>query len=268
MFSRLLMLKDFLIFYSQAGTVYSQDSPTLYDFCDRVLDSKKNINLTFTKSYREKCLTDHSQIVVNTIGRESIMLPDNQASVKCIVKTASSSILKCELLIRLAHWNNSTTILELGTNLGIMSSALAENGFIVTSIEGNPKLFSYAKSNLNGFVNCQIIESLFSNFLKDCKSKYDLILIDGNHSYESTIEIIDISKNLLNPEGIIIIDDIRWSAGMKKSWQHVQSESDFNLFIDLFFLGIIGHKSHLQSQLNQKLIPYKFKPWPCHLFRT
>ena len=45
------------------------------------------------------------------------------------------------------------------------------------------------------------------DWLPKCKSSYDLILIDGDHNYQTVYEELKHMDRLLNPNGIIICDD-------------------------------------------------------------
>ncbi len=265
--SKAIMLFDFVRFYFKAETIYQQDSPLIYGFCKNVLERYIQVHLPETTRYQKSCLNNTTAINITPIGSQSKLLSTSQTTIQEIAKTASSNISKCKIITAIAKWNNTSTALELGTNLGIMSSALAESGLSVVTVEGNKELFDRNLTHLQSINNLECHSKLFKDFLKQNNTKFDLIFIDGDHSYKSTIDIIDSTKKILKVGGFIILDDIRWSLGMKKVWDEIISCDQFNLCIDLFAFGIVGTKPDLKAPLHKKLIPKKYKPWPYFFFR-
>lgn len=201
------------------------------------------------------------------MGEPSALLSGQTISISQIAQTSSSDIKKCKTLVRIGRWAKAKTILELGTNLGIATTAFCENDFKVSTVEGQKELYYYAAANLSHYVNCQLYQTTFVDFLKSDRGLYDMIYIDGDHSYSATKLLFNKSKYLLNPEGIIIIDDIRWSGGMKSAWRDIRRDKDFNLIIDLFFMGLVTNRNALKSKIICKLLPRKIKPWPFYFFR-
>ncbi len=201
------------------------------------------------------------------MGEPSALLSGQTISISQIAQTSSSGIKKCKILVQIAKWAKAKTILELGTNLGIATTAFCENGFDLFTVEGDHQLYQYSKAHLNDYANCAIHFAKFSDFLNENSRSYDLIYIDGDHSYTATKMIFNECKSHLNPAGMIIIDDIRWSKGMKSAWRDVQRDEDYNLFIDLFFMGLVTNRNELKSTIICKLLPRKIKPWPFYFFR-
>ena len=258
---------DFVLFYWQAQTIYSQDSPTLFNFCQNVLDAPKSAVLTKTKVYRNRCLKENKKITQHYIGQPSQLHTGSQITIARLAKTSSSGINKCNFIVKLARWSQSKTVLELGTNLGIATMALCENDFDVTSVEANCEIYKFAKRNLIAWPNCDLKFQKFLDHLQKSEKLYDLIFIDGDHSYESTKKLVEKCFKRLETNGIIIIDDIRWSRGMKLVWKEFKNDENFNLCVDLFALGILCNRSELTNKLSVKLIPKHLKPWPIYLFR-
>jgi len=264
---RIRLFLDFIKFYFSARTIYEIDSPLIFSFCESVLDSSSPIKTPITDVYRQKCSRLDQRVSRNwTNQQNSQTLSTDTPRIKDLVRSASSSRQKYQLIVQLALWNDSTEILELGTNLGFTSLALAENDMRVTSIEGNPYLYEFLDKELS-HENLVIENDTFLSYLSRNQKKYDLIYIDGNHQYDATLELINQCHNLLNQNGIILIDDIRWSAGMKKAWSDIQTDERFNVFLDLFMIGLISQNDKVHSRLHFKLMPRKFKPWPYYFFR-
>ena len=263
---KLVLAKDFIQFYFRARTIYQIDSPLIFSFCNEVLDNATLVKTPITNHYRDQCLKDNTSFSRSKINEKSRMSNDSKLVVKNIAKTASSSHYKYKRIVSLAKWNNCRRILELGTNLGFTALALAENGFEVDSVEGDKNTFSYVSKKMN-HSNLNLHFSEFKEFLHSCTKKYDLIFIDGDHNYESTLSLVKKSKNLLNPNGLIIIDDIRWSSDMKRAWRSIAENAHWNLCLDLFLLGIVGKRETTHSKISLALLPKKFRPWPYYFFR-
>ena len=267
MSSRLQMLIDLIKFYSKAQTVYTQDSPFIYSFCIDVLESYQHIDISKTKKYRDSLLKNGQLINVSEVGAGSQIHEKSSLRVKQIVSSASSSINKCKLLVSIANWSKTKRILELGTNLGVCTLAWAENGFEVMTVEGNQELYQFAQKAIEPLDNVVCHYSLFEDYLNRNEEMFDLIYVDGDHSYQATINLIQQSKTFLNPNGVIVIDDIKWSDGMKKAWEKAKQDEYFNFHIDLFALGILSWQESLHYPIHKRLIPKKYKPWPYHFFR-
>lgn len=60
-------------------------------------------------------------------------------------------------------------------------------------------------------------------------SKYDLILIDGDHSYEIVKQDFENYKNLLSKNGIILLHDVKSNSfpGVTKLWNEIENSNDY-----------------------------------------
>ena len=201
------------------------------------------------------------------MGSRSLYTSSHQRRINEIVQHSSSNLNKCEVLIKLGKWSQAKAVLELGTNVGIASTAFIENGFNLTTVEGHREIYNWTHQHLSKYSNCTFIHSPFEDFLDDQKDTYDLIFIDGDHQYDATQLIVKKCKKLLNPGGLIVLDDIRWSQGMKEAWRIISLDQDFNFVIDLFIAGILSNDNQLKQKISLKLIPKRIKPWPIYLFR-
>ena len=265
--SRWIMFLDFLQFYRNSETIYTQDSPLIFSFCKDVLERYREEDLPLSNNYRRSLFKDDRVIDAYCLGSASQVNSSPKKSLSQITKSASSYHEKCQLLVAIARWTKSKYILELGTNTGLATMAWAEADFDIDTVEGNPQLFELSSTSLKKFSNVVCFNSTFSEFLATNTDKYDLIYIDGDHSFEATYDLVQKSKGFLNSNGIIILDDIRWSAEMKMIWKECIRNFGFNLAIDLFALGILSESADLKTSIHKTLIPKKYKPWPYHFFR-
>lgn len=111
-----------------------------------------------------------------------------------------------QFLIRIGGYKK---VLELGTYIGISAMYMADAGAHVITIEKGLEFFQIANDNINnnGFSN-KITNLLDDSikFLKDTHIQCDLIFIDC--AKESYKELLELSIKRLQPNGLIVIDDI------------------------------------------------------------
>ena len=123
-------------------------------------------------------------------------------------------------------------ILELGTAIAYSSINMAsiDNNIIIDTIEKSKKMYDIAKNNIE---KINIFESNVKNrinmYLGDafrllqeniedetgkkvdiCNNKYDIVFIDANKS--KYLDYFNICKNLLNDNGIIILDNVLFAG--------------------------------------------------------
>ena len=118
-------------------------------------------------------------------------------------------------------------ILELGTAIAYSSINMAsiDNNIVIDTIEKSKKMYDIAKDNISNFRGDISIENRINMYLGDafkllqeniedetgkkvdiCNNKYDIVFIDANKS--KYLDYFNICKNLLNDDGIIILDNV------------------------------------------------------------
>ena len=135
-------------------------------------------------------------------------------------------------------------IIEIGTCVGIsgmyLLAGMAErNGGHLITFEGSPELSKIAEANFNGLieilgnknVSFEIVQGPFhETFTKTISSldrPIDLAFVDGNHQEKETIEYHNLLKTRMSKNGVIVHDDITWSAEMVSAWETIKEmESD------------------------------------------
>lgn len=146
------------------------------------------------------------------------------------------------------------SMLELGTGLGVSAFYLANGNPTshLVSIDGMECFQQAAMQVMEklSIKNVELINSSFDAYFESLGSNdaFDLIFIDGSHTYESTIENSHKALKHITPKGIIILDDIRWSKGMFEAWSEIKQDKRVRVSIDLGRLGILFVNSDLQYQ--------------------
>ena len=123
-------------------------------------------------------------------------------------------------------------ILELGTAIAYSSINMAsiDNNIIIDTIEKSKKMYDIAKDNIKKLDICESnIKNRINMYLGDafkllqentedetgkkvniCNNKYDIVFIDANKS--KYLDYFNICKNLLNDNGIIILDNVLFAG--------------------------------------------------------
>ncbi len=159
------------------------------------------------------------------------------------------------MLARLAAWQKPTHILELGTSLGISTlyfAAACPTATIIT-LEGCREVLTLAENNFSqaGMKNIRSMAGPFEKTLPRVLSgdfRPNLVLIDGNHDYQPTLEYFHHLLALATPDTVLIFDDIHWSSGMERAWKEICARPEVTLSIDIFSMGLAFFKSGFVKQ--------------------
>src|ERR1035437_3856049 len=193
---------------------------------------------------RRKLLVSLKQIEVTDFGTGR----SGKRTISEIAERSLKSAKYGQLLFRLAYHFKPSTILELGTSLGISTAYLASanpNAKVIT-IEGCPNIASEAKNNFE-ILGLNNIKSVVGNFdeilpavlcqlpIADCQ----LVFFDGNHRKKPTLKYFTKCLEHAGNDSVFIFGDIHWSDEMEEAWEEIKSHSQVTVTIDLFFLGLV-----------------------------
>jgi predicted O-methyltransferase YrrM len=229
------------------GKGHGIHSPFVFDFITTVLNDKKSYPAyAQVESLRTRLRTRKEVISVDDFGAGSVTGSQRQRSIASITANAAKSRKLGQLLFRMVQRYQPATMLELGTSLGISSAYLAlgnPQGKLFTC-EGAAAVAEEAKKNFTALQipNVHLTQGNFDDTLQPLLQKLhkvDLAFIDGNHREEPTVQYFEAILAAMNRPGILIFDDIHWSAGMERAWELVKANSASMLTADLFFLGIV-----------------------------
>jgi len=262
---------QFLSYYLRADTKYRVHSPSLFSFVTDVLET----DLPFycydsIENQRKSLLQNRQSIEVEDLGAGSGYTSSNIRRIDKIAATAVSSSGKCRMLHRIATHYQPTSILELGTSLGISTSYLAHVATTVT-IEGSQAIADVAAiifKNQNLSIDQKVGD--IADVLKTLESehqKFDLIYADGNHRKEATLEYFESLIPLLNKNGVILFDDIYWSKGMTEAWNIIKADPRVKRTIDLYTFGIV-EIGESDSSIHTTLIKSIRKPFQFGFFSS
>jgi predicted O-methyltransferase YrrM len=207
------------------------------------------------KAYRKSLLGNKNFIEVTDFGAGSRVFKSNNRQISKIAKTAGITSKRAELLFRIVKYFQPNTILEIGTSLGLATSALAlgnKNAKII-SLEGctntmNQCQFQFQNFNFN---TVDFINTEFSSYLKseNLKSEiYNLVYFDGNHSQTATLEYFELLLPTITNDSVWIFDDIHWSQEMENAWEIIKNHSKVTVTIDTFQWGIVFFRAEQEKE--------------------
>lgn len=236
---------EYLKFIKSSTNQHGVHSPFVFKLVTECFYKKKHDkSYHLLNKYRQHLFKNHNTINITDFGAGSKVFKTNRREISKIAKNAGISLKYAKLLFRLVQYVNAKNILELGTSLGMASSAMAyakPNANIIT-VEGCPETANIAnihfkKFNLN---NIQLKVCTFDSALKDSQNKsFDIILIDGNHQKDATIKYFNAVLPMTHNDTIIILDDIHWSKGMTVAWNTIKTHPKVSITIDTFFWGLV-----------------------------
>lgn len=202
------------------------------------------------KNYRNSLLENTNTIEVTDFGAGSKVFKSNIRQISKIAKTAGITRKRAELLFRITTYFQPESILEIGTSLGLATSALAlESRSVgtkgkITTLEGCPETANQCQLQLQkfNFNTVELVVSEFSEYFETINhqpSTINLIYFDGNHSKKATLDYFELLLPTINNETVWIFDDIHWSKEMEDAWEIIQKHPKVTVTIDTFQWGLV-----------------------------
>ena len=249
--------KDYILFKCTAKprSGHGVHSPMVYEFSRAVLCNKNNYEQPNEVERLRNWQIDSSiSLAPSDYGAGSRMMKRSE-TLGAVIRKSSVSPKNGAFLYRLAKWNNSKSILELGTSVGISAMYLASSNpdAMVLTIEGDWQRAELAKNSFDlfNFKNIELIEGDFEQGLNKALNQLpvlDLVFFDGNHKAEPTLRYFKQCLKKVNENSIFVFDDIRWSREMFKAWNVIAKHSSVSISIDLFHLGVVFFRKGIFKQ--------------------
>ena len=226
---------------------HGMHSPFVFELIDKVFIDDRNFYVfPLIEAAREDLLYNNNVIEVTDFGAGSRVNKNYSRTISSIAKSALKPPKFGQLLFRLVNHFGSSTILELGTSLGITTSylAAANHNSLVITMEGAPEIAKQAERHFQhiGLNNIEQVVGNFDSTLANVLQKnktFDFVFIDGNHQYEPTLRYFNMMKPNLHEYSVLVFDDIHWSKEMEQAWAVIKNDESVTLTIDLFFIGLV-----------------------------
>ncbi|OMQ12047.1 O-methyltransferase [[Flexibacter] sp. ATCC 35103] len=247
----LFQIKSYLKFLWDSKNEHGVHSPFVFNLLTKCFyDKKSKPEYSILRNYRKSLLNNKNFIEVTDFGAGSKVFKSNRRQISKIASTAGISPKRAELLFRVTNYFQPKNILEIGTSLGLATSALAlgNTSAKVITLEGCPQTANVAKNQLNKFDynNVDPVITEFESYLEDLQLKlktetenFDLIYFDGNHSKKATLAYFELLLQTITNDSVWIFDDIHWSPEMEEAWKIIKDHPKVTVTIDTFQWGFV-----------------------------
>ena len=251
----LFQLKSYFNFLLKSQNQHGLHSPFVYDLVTKSFyDKSEHKAYKLIKDYRNDLLGNKNRISVTDFGAGSRVFRSNERPVFSIAKNAGITLHRAKLLYRLTNYLKANNALELGTSMGIASSAIAANkNTKLITIEGCPETANIAKQQFEKY-SLSNIELRLNKFdaeldvLIQENQKFDLIYFDGNHQKQATLDYFNQLLPTAHNDSVFIFDDIHWSAGMEEAWEEIKKHPEVKVTIDTFQWGLVFFRKEQVKQ--------------------
>ena len=250
------IVKSYIQFLWNSKNEHGVHSPFVFDLVTKCFyDKSPTPEYLLLRKYRNSLLENENTIEVTDFGAGSRVFKSNTRQISKIAKTAGITSKRAELLFRIAQYFKPNSILEIGTSLGLATSALSlgnKNAKIIT-LEGCPNTMNqcqlqFQKFNVN---NVEFINTEFSKYLcsENPKPKtQNLIYFDGNHSKKATLDYFELLLPTITNDSVWIFDDIHWSVDMEEAWKIIKNHEKVKVTIDTFQWGIVFFREEQEKE--------------------
>ena len=268
------IIKSYIKFLFHSKNEHGLHSPFVFDLVTKCFyDATKYQEYEVLKSYRKSLLENKNTIEVTDFGAGSRVFKSNVREISKIAQTAGITPKNAELLFRIVRYFQPKSILEIGTSLGLATSALSlgnEKSKIIT-LEGCPNTQKQAQIQLQGqnsnFQNVEFVNTEFSSYFKVIHPSpitHHLIYFDGNHSKKATLDYFEALLPTISNDSVWIFDDIHWSADMEEAWEIIKNHPKVSVTIDTFQWGIVffrieQEKEHFIINPNKTISSHLFE---------
>ena len=165
-------IKSYLNFLWKSKNQHGVHSPFVFLLVTQCFyDKKKYPQYKKLHDYRQALLINKNSIEVSDFGAGSRVFKSNTRAINQIAKNAGISQKRAELLFRITQYFQAESILEIGTSLGLATSALSLGNpkANITSLEGCPTTMAVAQSQAASFQlnNIRFINTKFEDYLSN-----------------------------------------------------------------------------------------------------
>ena len=249
-------IKSYLKFLYNSKNEHGVHSPFVFDLITKCFyDKTKFAEYFILKKFRKSLLENSNIIEVIDFGSGSKVFKSNKRKIAHIAKVAGISSERAKLLLRIVKYFQPNEILEIGTSLGLATTALSlgNPNSKITSLEGCPNSLEIAKNQcrLQNLNNIEFVNTEFSDFLNNSQLSaynYQLIYFDGNHSKKATLDYFELLLPTISNDSVWIFDDIHWNTAMEETWEIIKNHSKVTVTIDTFQWGIVFFRTEQAKQ--------------------
>ncbi|NEM97503.1 class I SAM-dependent methyltransferase [Pontibacter sp. BT327] len=231
----------------KAVKLHGVHSPFVFDLYQQViLHDGSYYSFSQIEAVRQEMLSDYSAIEVTDFGAGSKKINYTTRQISDIARTSLKPAKYGQLLFRLVNRFRPNYVFELGTSLGITTAymASAARNAALYTFEGCPTIAKVARGNFS-FLDLTNITQITGNLDETLQPQLeqipqlDFAFFDGNHRYEPTMRYFTQCLAKAHEGSVFVMDDIYWSAEMKRAWKEIKQHPAVCQTIDLYFVGLV-----------------------------
>lgn len=253
------MITAYLRYLSRARDEHALHSPFLFSLYTGIIRPKSHTNPHFSaiQALRKQLRRNKQRITITELGAGSKVNTSPQRTIADIARNSQKPARFGRLLFRLIQRFQATTILDLGTSLGITTAYMAKatkpwNGQVVT-FEGCPETAAVARQNFGhlGIENVTVVVGNLDETLPAQIAQLpppDFVFFDANHRYEPTVRYFEACLSHIHNDTVFVFDDIHWSAEMEQAWAFIQKHPTVRVTVDLFWVGLVFFRHEQPKQ--------------------
>jgi predicted O-methyltransferase YrrM len=170
---------------------------------------------------------------------------DGPATVAEFTGRVSKSTEWCRFLHVLTRGLAPTTVVEMGTGVGISAGAIAtalHPGSSMWTVDLRPESGEQARRLLIRLgAWCFVVTGRFDEVLEQVLSEakpVDMLFVDGHHRQRPTLRYTELAAPYLSNHAVVVYDDITWSNEMQLAWLEITSQERWAWSIDLGGVGV------------------------------
>ncbi|MDP3312361.1 O-methyltransferase [Lutibacter sp.] len=230
-------------------------SPFIYDLVTKCF--YKNADKTTRNSIKnviQFLKSNPNTIDVIDYGSGSKVFKNNRRKIGLIAVVAGSSLKKAIFLAKLVNYLKPKSILEIGTSVGIGTSALSF-GYPkskITTIEGCSNTAKIAQETFNhfGLTSIELKIGQFEQVLPEIleNQTFNCIFFDGNHKKNPTLNYFELCLKNAETTSVFIFDDIYYSKEMYEAWNIIKKNPNVSVTINTYYFGIVFFKKEQTKQ--------------------
>ena len=249
------LIIEYLKFITKSSNQHGVHSPFVYSLVTKCFYKKTDDrSLKSFSKIKQQLIINKTFIKVTDFGAGSKVFRSKNREVTRIAEVAGISDKKANLLIRLIQYFKPENILEIGTSLGLGTTAIkiGNRDSKITTLEGCPETSKIAQElfKKNNLKKINIIVGNFKETLpKVVKGqKFNFIYFDGNHNKKATLNYFNACLQTITNNSVWIFDDIYWNKEMKSAWSEIKKHQKVIVTIDIFHWGIVFFRKEQEKE--------------------
>ncbi|HEX5003177.1 MAG TPA: class I SAM-dependent methyltransferase [Bacteroidia bacterium] len=241
-------ITDFISYYMGSVNEHGIHSPFVFKLLtESVYLKTKEPAFDQIEKIRSQLFADKRIIEITDLGAGSRYdgVPQKR-KVADMTRRFAKSPKYGRLLFRLVNHLKPKVMVELGTSLGIsaMYQSAGNPAAVLYTLEGDAATAALATANFQT-ASFNAIKTITGNFNDTLPTLLinlgvvDYVFIDGNHTYEATMNYFRLLKKHKVPTTVLVFDDIHWSNEMYTAWKEIKADPEVTISIDFFALGLV-----------------------------